>query len=289
MTAQTEMGNNGETLREPETSASHIGTETKPAFTFKGIPPVVGKKRNPFKIFMYGHNGIGKSKFAGDMEKPVFLDLEHNVDHLNVPRFQLKTTQEIVEFLTQLRTQAHDFKTLVIDSVDSLEEIAIKRAWGGAVENPDAYGNGYKWVKEFFENIVKLCEPLFSREDKKMNIVFLGHETVRRIEKPGEAPFDSIQPRIREKNYAPLCNWTNAVLFATSEIYRVEGEQKKFSKEKKERILAHHTRKLYTTPSPAYLAKNVFNLPFKIDLKYAAFKKAVDKFYNQEEGEKTNA
>jgi len=283
------LENNGEVLREPDISGAIIASESKAAFTFNGNTPIVGKKQNPFKLFMYGSNGTGKSTFAGDMEKPVFIDLERNVDHLNVPRFQLKTTQEIVEFLIQLRTQHHDWKTLVIDSVDTLEGIAIKRAWSGEVEgldNPDAYGSGYKWVKEFFENIVKLCEPLFS--DKKMNIVFLGHETVSNIKKPGEDPYDSITPRIREKNYAPICNWVNAIFYATTEIYRVEGEKKKFSKEKTERILAGHTRKLYTTPSPAYLAKNVFKLPYKIDMEYAVFKKEVDKFYNQE-GEVKNA
>ncbi|GAO98190.1 hypothetical protein Cva_00838 [Caedimonas varicaedens] len=289
MSEEENIGNNGEKVRDSDDyDSAIIASESKPAFTFNGSPPIVGKKQNPFKLVIYGANGTGKSTFAGDMEKPVFLDLEHNIDHLNVPRFQLKTTQEIVEFLIQLRTQPHDWETLVIDSIDTLESIAMKRAWSKEIEGlkePDRYGAGYKWVKEFFENIVKLCEPLFSQEDKKMNIVFLGHETVSRIEKPGEEPFDSITPRIREKNYAPICNWVNAILYATTEIYRVEGEQKAFSKEKEKHILAGHTRKLYTTPSPAYLAKNVFDLPFKIDLNYAAFKKEVDKFYNQE-GEK---
>ena len=287
MKEQTEVGNNAEILRDPDDYGdAEIKSETPSRFVFKGKPPVSGKKENPLKIFIYGKNGIGKSTFASKMDKPVFLDLERNADHLATDRYPLDSFKDVELFLYELKNQKHAYETVVIDSVDVLERLAFEYVRKNFSDDLE-WGKEYSHVLDCFSNIVKRCDLLFT--EKKMNIVFLGHEAVRDVKDPRVKTFDCLEPRIRPKNWGVLCDWVNAVLLATNEIYAAPDEKQKFSKQRTGRVYADHTRKMYTTPSPAYVAKNVFELPEKIDMDWHAFKKEIDKFYHQEEGEKTNA
>ena len=168
MKEQTEVGNNAEILREPDDyEAAEIQSDTPCRFIFKGHPPVSGKKENPLKIFIYGKNGIGKSTFASKMDKPVFLDLERNADHLATDRYPLDSFKDVELFLYELKNQKHAYETVVIDSVDVLERLAfeyVRKHFSDDLE----WGKEYSHVLDCFSNIVKRCNLVFT--EKKMNM-----------------------------------------------------------------------------------------------------------------------
>src|SRR5947207_2262166 len=69
---------------------------------------------------------LGKSTFAAQFPAPVFLDTEGGTHHLDVARLPApKTWADVVAGIVALATEAHDFKTLVIDTADWLEKLLV--------------------------------------------------------------------------------------------------------------------------------------------------------------------
>jgi hypothetical protein len=247
-------------------------------FSFRGKPVVRGKQNKPIKVFLYGKNGIGKSSFMAQMDAPIFLDLEGNIGHLPVDSQPLGSLRDISEFLQALSMQEHPYKTLVLDSVDVLESLCFQYV---KVKYKDdlGYGKEYVHVADCFRKILTQLEPLFNH--KRMNIAFIGHETIRRVELPTEKAFDRHEPRIREKFWGILCDWVNCVLFATNKIIREATEEAGFGRKRDDRIRARSDHVLYTTPSAAYVAKNVFGLDREMPLDFSAFMSKVTAFQQQ--------
>ncbi len=270
-----------DTLAIPDIQTIGNGEESKPVFTFGGKPLTQGREKKPLKLFIYGRNGIGKTTFASRMDNPVLLDLEDNASHLTVDRQLLTSYRDIQSFLLALKTQEHPFKTVILDSVDVLEDLItqdiLTRNGKADLSKVGGYGEGYKQQVTAFSNIIKRMDALFQ---SGMNVVFLGHETVRRVEEPGEKVYDRVTPAIRENNYSQICNWCFGVFYATSAVNRGAIEDAGFNQKRTRNVDRTSDRIFYTTPSAAHLAKNVFELSSPMPLDYPAFEKAIESFYN---------
>jgi len=99
----------------------------KPVFMFKGHEISIGKKISPLKAIIYGDNGIGKTTFAASAKNPIIVDLEGNCNHIEAPKQRITSLDELEELLNALMAQDHDYKTLVIDSLDSLEVLISEK------------------------------------------------------------------------------------------------------------------------------------------------------------------
>lgn len=73
----------------------------------------------PPRVLIHGVAGVGKTTFAGQANKPVFIQTEDGLGTLSAANFPLsRTFDEVMEALAALYTEKHDFATVVIDSVD---------------------------------------------------------------------------------------------------------------------------------------------------------------------------
>ncbi len=105
----------------------------------------------PPKIILYGRNGIGKSCFALKAPSPIFLDLDENIYELpcisnKTLGVSIKTYDDVLGFLGILFNQEHEFKTLVIDSLSSLEKLITQKVLQDSNVTSLAgfqYGHGY--------------------------------------------------------------------------------------------------------------------------------------------------
>src|SRR5262249_38388869 len=83
-----------------------------------------GRVHKPPRLMVYGTEGIGKSTFAAGAPQPVFIQTEDGLDQIDCAHFPLATSYEdVVAALSELRTEAHDYESVVIDSLDWLERL----------------------------------------------------------------------------------------------------------------------------------------------------------------------
>ena len=237
-----------------------------------------GKENKPPRIFLYGQEGVGKSCTAAQAPNPVFIQTEDGLDEINTAKFPLaKSLNDVLNALAALRDEQHDFRTVVLDSADWLERLiwdkvcqdfgvrSIEKADGG-------YGKGYVHALTYWRQIVSLLNDL--RNVRGMIVIVIAHSKVERFEDPENAAYDRYTPRLHKSATSLLCEWVDAVLFATKRfrVSREEGTGFQGDRAIATAIGANGgERILRTVGSPACIAKNRFNLPAEIPLSWQAF------------------
>ena len=123
------------------------------------------------KTVIYGPEGIGKSTLAAQFPSPVFLDTEGGTHHLDVARLPApKSWDDVTKTITALATEAHEFKTLVLDTADWLEKLLVehvcKQANKTSIEE-FGYGKGYVVLAEEFTKFLASLDPLLAARDAR--------------------------------------------------------------------------------------------------------------------------
>jgi len=237
-----------------------------------------GKENKPPRIFLYGQEGVGKSCTAAQAPNPIFIQTEDGLDEINTAKFPLaKSLNDVLNALAALRDEQHDFQTVVLDSADWLERLiwdkvcqdfgvrSIEKADGG-------YGKGYVHALTYWRQIVSLFNEL--RNVRGMIVIVIAHSKVERFEDPENAAYDRYTPRLHKSATSLLCEWVDAVLFATKRfrVSKEEGTGFQGDRAIATAIGANGgERILRTVGSPACIAKNRFNLPAEIPLSWQSF------------------
>ena len=175
--------------------------------------------------------------------------------------------------LQAVRDEQHEYGTLVIDSVDWLERLVWDRVCADygvkSIEKADGgYGKGYVHALTYWRQIVSILNDI--RSKRGMAVILIAHAAVERFEDPEHAAYDRYTPRIHKKACSLICEWVDAVLFASRRL-RVDsttGKAAPVGADGGERILR-------TNGSPACIAKNRFGLPTELPLSWAAFVEAL--------------
>ena len=83
-----------------------------------------GRENKPPRIMIYGSEGIGKSSYAAGAPNAIFIQTEDGLGEIDCRKFPLAhSLSEVIAELTALRDEAHEFQTVVVDSVDWLERL----------------------------------------------------------------------------------------------------------------------------------------------------------------------
>ena len=106
------------------------------------------------KFLVYGRPRIGKTTFANQFPKPLFLATEAGHSHLECYKISIHNWKEFLTACAEIRDQKHDFQTIIIDTVDNLhdfcsEYICTERK----IEHPSdmPMGKGYGFVNTEFK------------------------------------------------------------------------------------------------------------------------------------------
>lgn len=233
-----------------------------------------GREQQPPRIMIYGSEGVGKSTFASLAPNPVFVQTEDGLSEIDTSKFPLaRTFDDVVMQLQAVRDEQHEYGTLVIDSVDWLERLVWDRVCADygvkSIEKADGgYGKGYVHALTYWRQIVSILNDI--RSKRGMAVILIAHAAVERFEDPEHAAYDRYTPRIHKKACSLICEWVDAVLFASRRL-RVDsttGKAAPVGADGGERILR-------TNGSPACIAKNRFGLPTELPLSWAAFVEAL--------------
>lgn len=218
----------------------------------------------PQKIMIYGVQGIGKNTFAATFTKPVLLQIEDGSAAIDIPAFPLATSFQAVVDIIQALHGEHDYKTLVVDTLDWLEPLlwtACCEAKGWACIEDPGWGKGYIELDKWWRHVMSGLDSL--RHTKGMDIVVLAHSEVKRIEPPDTDPYDTYQIKMQKRAFALWQEWADNVFFLN---YKTNIQRTKIngSDQVKTRGTGTGERVIYTAERPAWKAKNRWSLPDEI-------------------------
>lgn len=220
----------------------------------------------PPRVFIYGGAGQGKSTVASQANKPIFLPTEDGLGQIQCDSFPVsKTYAEFESYLTELKTQQHDYKTVVIDTVDWLEKIiwndlCLKYSVSDIVSVAGGYGKGYALALGFFEKTRLHLQEL---HQKGMGIIFVSHTQTKDLKDPEVGDITQYAPKIHSKAKDLLCEWCDCVLFITRRFGSIKGEK------------AGGELGFKTRSTEYFYAKNRYNLPEFIPLRWDALESCI--------------
>ncbi len=235
-----------------------------------------GPRSTPPRFLIYGSEGVGKSSTAAQAPRPIFVPTEDGLDQIDCSSFPLaQKLTEVEAALRALLTEAHEYQSVVIDSLDWLErliwdELCSQFAVTSIEKVDGGYAKGYTHALGHWRRILDLLNAL--RIQRDMCVILLAHAKVERFEDPDHPAYDRYSPRLHKHANALVSEWVDAVLFATRKII-TRTEDAGFGRD---RTIAAGLGKdggeriLRTVGSPACVAKNRFSLPAELPLSWHA-------------------
>ncbi len=218
-------------------------------------------ERIPPRILLYGPESFGKSTFGLHMPKPIFIPAESGLRALkNVHAFpKPEVYQDVLDAVEELRNEKHEYRTLIIDTIDSVEELlqaAVCKL--GKVQELESYGGGfgkgYKVVAEKWRGLLLALENL--NVEKRMTIVLLSHSQVKVFNDPTGPAYDRYILDLNDKLAGATKKWCDVILFGT--FYTAQDKDGKHA--------LGGQRIIHTEHSLAFDAKNRYSLPPVIEV-----------------------
>lgn len=229
----------------------------------------------PGRILIHGVAGVGKTTFAAEANSPVFIQTEDGLGTLGAASFPLaRSFEDVLDALVALYSEPHEFKTVVVDSVDWLEPLVWAKAcrdngWN-SIEDA-GYGKGYVASLGLWRQYIDGLNAL--RDERGMTVVQIAHTDIKRFDSPEHDPYDRYVIKLHARAAALLQEHSDVVLFANYRISTVKAEvgfNKKIS-----RAVGSGERVIHTSERPAFLAKNRYGLPDTLPLQWSEFAQAM--------------
>lgn len=240
---------------------------------------VAGRQPAPALVLIYGKQGVGKTTFGCGAPRPIIMRVEDD-RQAEAPKTPLITSYaDVMATIRELTDDKHEYETLVVDSLTSLEEIVWKetilrvaRPGGGTYSSIEdfGYGKGYVEALRFWSQIRDALVRL--RDKRGMHIVLTAHQISKKVTDPNlNVEYDKFQLSINDKAAGLWTRFVDAVLFACFDV-TIQKENKR------SKAFGDGSRVVYTEERPGQDAKNRFNLPYKMPLGWNVFSEKVKEF-----------
>lgn len=219
----------------------------------------------PQVYLIYGPNGAGKSTLASAFESALMLDLEDGSSFISgVTRLEsqhLPNFQKVDEVVKELLSQQHSFKTLIIDSLESLETLIQKQLCEQhKIQSIEGipFGKGFVMAREMMEDFMKLLQSL--RDQKQMNVLIVAHAQSKTHTDPiTNVAYDRYTLRANDKLANVVKDLSDSIYFLTFKVDTV-------SQAGKEKVKAYSSnqRVIHTRWSAGFDAKSRFPVEAEI-------------------------
>lgn len=224
------------------------------------------------RIVVYGVEGIGKTTTAAQAPDPIFILTEDGLGSIDVPHFPVaQSEQDVIDAIGVLYNEEHPYQTVVLDSLDWLDNHIVAAVEAAHDAKDLAYGKGAVLVAERWREVLNGFTAL--RNDKGMAVILIGHSHIRRFDSPETEPYDRYCLKLQERTSSLVREWADAVLFCNYKTI-IRSTDVGFQKEVK-RGFSTGERLFHTNERPAYQAKNRYALPDTIAMSWASLMEAM--------------
>lgn len=223
---------------------------------------------DPPIILMYGVDGVGKTSLAAEFPDPIYINTrgEEPPSDVDLPTPGIvESFADVENIFTELLTQDHQFKTVIIDSLDGLEPIfnaeTCRRIGADAIGSnekgsPAAFGQGDVEADVEWAVLLDACLEL-----KRMGIcvIFLAHPEIKRFDSPLTDPYDRYKIKLRKRAAAFFSEKVNITAFLN---YRISIKSKEVARQKS---VSHaeggKDRIIHLNEGAGFIAKNRYSMP----------------------------
>ena len=230
-----------------------------------GLKIVRGKQAAPAKVVLYGGEGIGKTTLASQFPDPLILDTEDGTNQLDVARVVVGDWQTMRTAVAALAVDRQGFSTLVVDSIDWAERLLVQKVCKDA-DKPsiESFPFGKGWVIAT-EQMAQFLDSLDNLVRAGMNVVLVGHSTVKRVSPPEMTEgYDRHELKL-SKQVSPLIKeWADALIFLNYRTRVVEGT------DGRAKAVGGKERFMFAERCAAFDAKNRYGLPAEMPMGIAA-------------------
>ena len=222
-----------------------------------------GKQTRAQRVVIYGVESVGKSTFAAQFPKPLFLDIEQGTSHLDVDRCDINSWKQLTDALAEAK--ATDYQTIVIDSADWAERLCVEDLLASSKKTSiEDFGYGKGWVM-VAERISRMLTSIDALIDSGKHVVLIAHSRIVKFEAPDAlAPYDRYELKLSKQCSPLLKEFADELWFlrfktkvSTTDTGRGKG-------------LGGKERVMLTTHSAAYDAKTRSGLAEELPLEWAA-------------------
>ena len=236
-----------------------------------------GRQSQPEWLVIYGPPGIGKSTLGASAPSPVFIDLEAGTSQLDVPRIEgIETWADLLAAINALRTEPHEFKSVVIDTLDKAEwlcwvHVCTSGGKGGKAvarieEIGGGFGKGYTAAYEEFRRLLAALQAL--RTERGMRAIVLAHAKVAKVPNTSGPDYERWELKVHKQIGGVFFEASDAVLYAHRDVA--------VSAKEGERVRGFgNARMLATEEDAGFMAKNRFGMPARLPLSWDALAEAI--------------
>ena len=234
---------------------------------------IEGVVRNGLKFLAYGPAGVGKTSLAKAMPKAILIDYDKGANQAGVKRKKGPDTwPEALALVRAIAADPRGYKTIAIDTLDPLEDLATQHvcrvAGKKSLADIGGFGAGYDALKNEWR---LLLSALDMASEKGMNVLLLSHSVVRQTSDPQLGPYEVFTTNLQKKTWSLTARWCDIVGFCAYEASRVKDEK---------RAIYTGRRELLTTSGSGYIAKERFALPRSMELRWDVLDAAIQRFYD---------
>jgi len=224
---------------------------------------VTTKSTNPPVSLLYGVDGVGKTSLAAEWPGPIlYLPTEGERPPSDVELTTPGTVESfhgLLDIFGELLDSEHDFKTVIVDSLDGLEPLvwsATCQRLGIASIEEAGYGKGYieadtEW-KDYLGGVSALSRA-------GIYVVQLAHPEIVRFDSPTTDPYSRYTIKLHKRANALVREQADIVAFMN---YRVSLKEKEVGFNKK---VSHaeggNERLVHFNEKAGFTAKNRYSMP----------------------------
>ena len=244
------------------------------------------KSTKPPITLLYGVDGVGKSSLAAEWPDAYYLPTAGETPPSDVELATPGTMESLDDFFEvvgYLLTAEHEFKTLIVDSLDGVEPLAnavtCARIGADSINSnekgsPAAFGQGQVQSEVEWNQFMEACRDL---TQAGIAVVLIAHPEIKRFDSPVTDPYDRYGVRLNKRAAALIREQSDIVAFMN---YRVSIKSKEVAPKKE---VSHaeggKERQIHLTEGAGFVAKNRFNMPDAIVYKKGGGYEAMAKFF----------